>query len=137
MSLLSTGYAELKTALEYLHHDVAERAEKLRLQARQRRNKEAQVKLANITIGDFVLDGSIVQNPPKLAIKWRDPFQVLRVVTDFVMEVQELIPPFAVFTHHACRLKMYHEGGREVTEDLVDHIAFGDGGFHVERLEKV
>ncbi|ETV92319.1 hypothetical protein H310_13373 [Aphanomyces invadans] len=32
---------------------------------------------------------------------------------------------------------MYHEGGREVTEDLVDQLAFGYGGFHVERLEKV
>jgi hypothetical protein len=32
---------------------------------------------------------------------------------------------------------MYHEGGRKVTEDLAAHIAFGDGGFHVERLEKV
>ena len=34
-------------------------------------------------------------------------------------------------------MKMYHEGGREVTEDLVEHVAFGDGGFHVERFDEV
>jgi hypothetical protein len=52
------------------------------------------------------------------------------------METQQLLPPFEISTHHACRLKMYHEGGREVTEDLEAQIAFGDGGFHVERLEE-
>ncbi|ETV93737.1 hypothetical protein H310_12313 [Aphanomyces invadans] len=46
------------------------------------------------------------------------------------METQQLVGPFDLSTHHACRLKMYHEGGREVTDDLVDQIAFGDGGFH-------
>ncbi|ETW04001.1 hypothetical protein H310_04406 [Aphanomyces invadans] len=32
---------------------------------------------------------------------------------------------------------MYHEGGREVTDDLVDQIALGDGAFYVEHLEEV
>ncbi|RLO03243.1 hypothetical protein DYB28_014014, partial [Aphanomyces astaci] len=58
------------------------------------------------------------------------------VITDHVMETQQLVPPYEVTVHHACRLKMYHEGGREVTEDLEAQIAFGDGGFHVERLDE-
>ncbi|RLO03195.1 hypothetical protein DYB28_013180 [Aphanomyces astaci] len=52
------------------------------------------------------------------------------------METQQLVPPYEVTVHHACRLKMYHEGGREVTDDLEAQIAFGDGGFHVERLDE-
>ena len=32
------------------------------------------------------------------------------------------------------RLKMYHEGGREVTDDLKDHVAHGDQGFLVEDI---
>ncbi|ETV73383.1 hypothetical protein H257_11882 [Aphanomyces astaci] len=52
------------------------------------------------------------------------------------METQQLVPPYEVTVHHACRLKMYHEGGREVTEDLEAQIAFSDGGFHVERLDE-
>ncbi|RLO08621.1 hypothetical protein DYB28_000668 [Aphanomyces astaci] len=52
------------------------------------------------------------------------------------MHTQQLVPPYEVTVHHACRLKMYREDGREVTEDLEAQIAFGDGGFHVERLDE-
>ncbi|ETV64236.1 hypothetical protein H257_18844 [Aphanomyces astaci] len=52
------------------------------------------------------------------------------------METQQLVPPYEVTVHHACLLKMYHEGGREVTEDLEAQIAFGDDGFHVECLDE-
>ncbi|RHZ03550.1 hypothetical protein DYB26_016374 [Aphanomyces astaci] len=52
------------------------------------------------------------------------------------METHQLVRPYEVTVHHACRLKMYHEGGREVTEDLEAQIAFGDGGFHVEHLDE-
>ncbi|ETV95887.1 hypothetical protein H310_10925, partial [Aphanomyces invadans] len=59
------------------------------------------------------------------------------MVIDHVMETQQLVPPFGVSTHHSCRLKMYQDSSLEVTEDHINHIAHGDGGFHVERLEKV
>ncbi|RLO08294.1 hypothetical protein DYB28_002322 [Aphanomyces astaci] len=52
------------------------------------------------------------------------------------METQQLVPPYEVTAHHACRLKMCYEGDREVTEVLGVQIAFGDGRFHVERLDK-
>ncbi|CAK4313940.1 unnamed protein product [Aphanomyces euteiches] len=51
------------------------------------------------------------------------------------METQELVPSYDLSLHHACRLKMY--SGRDVTEDLADHIAFGNEGFHVGRLGSV
>ncbi|KAH9119530.1 hypothetical protein AeMF1_007830, partial [Aphanomyces euteiches] len=53
------------------------------------------------------------------------------------METQELVPPYDLSLHHACRLKMYCEGGRDVSEGLADHIAFGNEGFHVARLGSV
>ncbi|KAF0719108.1 Aste57867_1285 [Aphanomyces stellatus] len=40
------------------------------------------------------------------------------LITDFVMEAQQLVPPYAVSNHHACGMKMYHEGGCAVTEDI-------------------
>jgi hypothetical protein len=58
------------------------------------------------------------------------------VVTDHVVEAQQLVHPYGVSMHHACRVKMYHKGGRDFTEDLADHIAFVDGGFHVECLDE-
>ncbi len=128
---------ELRSALDSMHRDIAAHRAKLRGQARARRGKKLQVVLPLFSVGDFVLVGSVVSRPSKLALRWRGPAKIVRVITDYVMETQQLVPPYATSVHHACRLKMYHEGGREVTEDLAAHIAFGDGGFHVERLEKV
>ncbi|KAF0703840.1 hypothetical protein AaE_015228 [Aphanomyces astaci] len=48
-----------------------------------------------------------------------------------------LVQPYDLSLHHACRLKMYFEGGRAVTEDLADHIAFGNEWFHVAKLGDV
>ncbi|RHY15760.1 hypothetical protein DYB32_010727 [Aphanomyces invadans] len=127
--------AQLKIALDQLLREVFTRSDKLRQQARGRCDKNTRVKFANFSVGDFVLVGTVVQRPTKLALQLRGPQQVVRVVTDHVMETQQLLATFDLSTHHACRLKMYHEGGREVTDDLVDQITFGDGGFHVERLE--
>ncbi|KAH9088946.1 hypothetical protein LEN26_019336 [Aphanomyces euteiches] len=124
-------------ALNELHRDVVAKSDKLRKQARKRRDEKASVKLANFSVGDFVLVGSVAKQPTKLSLVWRGPEQVTRVVTDYVMETQQLVPPYGVSLHHACRMKMYAEAGREVTEDLLEHIAFGDGGFHVERLDGV
>ncbi|ETV71271.1 hypothetical protein H257_13409 [Aphanomyces astaci] len=127
---------DLQLALEEMHRNVAVRSDKLRQQARGRRDRKSQVKFAGFSVGDFVLVGSVVNRPTKLALHWRGPCQVTRVITDHVMETQQLVPPYEVTVHHACRLKMYHEGGREVTEDLEAQIAFGDGGFHVQRLDE-
>ncbi|KAF0730987.1 hypothetical protein Ae201684_011539 [Aphanomyces euteiches] len=129
--------AELAVALNELHRDVVAKSDKLRKQARKRRDEKASVKLTNFSVGDFVLVGSVVKQPTKLSLVWRGPEQVTRVVTDYVMETQQLVPPYGVSLHHVCRMKMYAEAGREVTEDLLEHIAFGDGGFHVERLDGV
>ncbi|RQM29362.1 hypothetical protein B5M09_011611 [Aphanomyces astaci] len=96
-----------------MHRHVAVRSNKLRQQARGRRDRKSQVKFAGFSVGDFVLVGSVFNLPTKLALHWRGPCQVTRVITDHVMETQQLVPPYKVTVHHACRLKMYHEGGRE------------------------
>ncbi|ETV71518.1 hypothetical protein H257_13181 [Aphanomyces astaci] len=121
---------DLQAALEEMHLDVAVRSDKLRQQARGRRDRKSQVKFAGFSVGGFVLVGSVVNRPTKSALHWRGPCKVTRVITDQLMETQQLVPPYEVTDHHACRLKMYHEG------DLETQIAFGDGGFHVERLDE-
>ncbi|CAK4291918.1 unnamed protein product [Aphanomyces euteiches] len=103
--------AELHEAMNQLHRDLASTSAKKRLQARERQAKKKAVQLQNCLC--------------------------YRVVTDYVMETQELVSPCDLSLHHACRLKLYCEGGRDVTEDLADHIAFGHKGFHVARLWSV
>ncbi|RQM20887.1 hypothetical protein B5M09_012721 [Aphanomyces astaci] len=45
--------------------------------------------------------------------------------------------PCDLYLNHACRLKMYCEDSCDVTEELVDHIAFDNEGFRVAKLGDV
>ncbi len=121
-------------SLEEMHRDCEDTSNARRAAARGQRARKREVKQTHFSLGDFVLVGSVLQHPHKLAVRWKGPCRVVNVVSDFVMDVEGLLPPHTVSRHHACRLKMYHEGGREVTDDLKDHIAHGDGGFLVEDI---
>ncbi|KAH9089265.1 hypothetical protein Ae201684P_001468 [Aphanomyces euteiches] len=122
--------AELHEAMNQLHRDLASTSAKKRRQARERQAKKKAVQLQKFSVGDFVLVGHVTRHANKLTLHWRGPSKIVRVVTDYVMETQELVPPYDLSLHHAYRLKMYCEGGRDVSEDLADHIAFGNEGFH-------
>ncbi|RHY13609.1 hypothetical protein DYB25_010213, partial [Aphanomyces astaci] len=105
-----------------MHKHVAETAAAKRAKARYRRDGQRSVKLAKFTLGDFVLVARALQHPGKLTLRWKGPFRVVKVVSDYLMEVQQLVPPGATSLHHACRLRLYCEGGREVNEDLKAQI---------------
>ncbi|ETV82011.1 hypothetical protein H257_05537 [Aphanomyces astaci] len=125
---------ELVDALGVMHKHVAETAAAKRAKAWDRRDGQRSVKLSKFTLGDFVLVARALQHPGKLTLRWKGPFRVVKVVSDYLMEVQQLVPPGATSLHHACRLHLYCEGGREVNDDLKTQIAFGDEGFYVEDL---
>ncbi|RHZ41930.1 hypothetical protein DYB26_013847, partial [Aphanomyces astaci] len=115
-----------------LHREVAATSAKKRRQACDRQAKSKAVQLQKFAIGDFVLVGKVSRQGNKLFLHWRGPSKIVRVVTDYVMETQQLVQPYDLSLHHTCRIKMYCEGGRDVTEDLADHIAFGNEGFHLK-----
>jgi hypothetical protein len=125
---------ELSASLEQLHRDWAETAEGKRARKRAARELKNGVKWANFSLGDFVLVANVAKYPNKLAVLWRGPYRVVRVVSDFLMEVQQLVQPYDITLHHACRLRVYAEADRELAEDLLDYVTHGDGGFHVEAL---
>jgi hypothetical protein len=126
---------ELAHALHVMHKHVAATAAKKRAKARAVRAGKTSVKLANFALGDFVLVARALRHPSKLTLRWKGPYRVVRVVSDHLMEVQQLVPPAETTLHHTSRLRLYCEGGREVDEDLKAQIAFGDEGFYVEELQ--
>ena len=71
---------ELRSALAKLHREVSATSEKKRAQARSRHNKKRGVEWANFDVGDYVLVGSVVRQPSKLALHWRGPCCVTRVI---------------------------------------------------------
>ncbi|KAF0731194.1 hypothetical protein Ae201684_011457 [Aphanomyces euteiches] len=104
---------ELQEAMNQLHRDLASTSAKKRRQARERQAKKKAVQLQTFSVGDFVLVAHVTRHANKLTLHWRGPSKIVRVVTD------------------------YRTGGRDVSEDLADHIAFGNEGFHVARLGSV
>ncbi|ETV69826.1 hypothetical protein H257_14449 [Aphanomyces astaci] len=67
--------------------------------------------------------------------KQKGPYHVVKVASDHLMEVQQLVPPDAISLHHASRLRMYFEGDIEVDKDVQAHIVFGDEGFYFEAIK--
>ncbi|KAH9140433.1 hypothetical protein AeRB84_015334, partial [Aphanomyces euteiches] len=127
--------ADLAIALEEMHKEVKATADRKRAKARASRTKQRGVKLTKFALGDFVLVARALKHPGKLTLRWKGPCRVVRVLSHHLMEVVQLVPPRETTLHHACRLRLYHAGGRDVDEDLVAQIAFGDEGFYVEGIE--
>ncbi|ETW05783.1 hypothetical protein H310_03467 [Aphanomyces invadans] len=53
------------------------------------------------------------------------------------MDIQQLLPSHAISLHHVSRLKLYSEAGRDIAEDLLEQVDFGDSGFHFEALKEI
>jgi hypothetical protein len=93
-------------SLDDMHDDMAQISDDRRASARKSRAKKARVQLAKFDIGDFVLVANVLSRANKLALQWRGPSRIIRVVSDYLMEVQALAPPHATSLHHASRLKL-------------------------------
>ncbi|GMF29679.1 unnamed protein product [Phytophthora fragariaefolia] len=114
-----------------MHKKLTQTSEKKREQARKRQAARVGVVLIKFCLGDFVLVGQVLSRVNKLAIQWKGPRRVVKI---FTFEVQNMVEPFDIQVVHASRMKLYAEAGREVTEDLVQHIIHGEGGHLVERF---
>jgi hypothetical protein len=134
MSAVRGQVQDTAAALEKLHGEVAAQSDARREQARSRRNKKSHVKSANFAIGDFVLAAVVATHGDKLMAKWQGPKRIVGVVNDQVYEVQDLLPPFGMKTHHATRLRFYSDGMRDVTQDLQEHIRHTQGTYMVREL---
>ncbi|KAF0702397.1 hypothetical protein DYB30_005249 [Aphanomyces astaci] len=126
--------AELRTAMDNIHRDVAVRSEKLCEQVCGPMRKKAHVMMAKFALGDFVLLEKVVKFPNKLALNWKGLFRESRVDSDYVMEIQQFVEPFATSVHHASGLKYFNGASPDVSNDLLNYGAFGDEGFYVKDL---
>jgi len=127
-------WSELAKARDKLHRDVADVADGKRASERGRRNKKKGVQQVYLTKGDYVLVGRVGGNKPgKLQITWLGPRRIVEVLSDWVFIVEDLRDG-SRSTHHASRLKHYAAAAAGVTQDLLDHVAYVEGGHLVEEL---
>ncbi|OWY90787.1 hypothetical protein PHMEG_00040924 [Phytophthora megakarya] len=69
--------------------------------------------------------------------KVQGPKRIVNCVSDWIFEVQDLLEPFTIKTHHASRLRFYAEQHRDVTEDLLQDALHTQVGHLVEAFEGI
>ena len=71
--------------------------------------------------------------PPKLTIQWLGPRRIIEALSDWVYLVEDLRDRRRTI-HHISRLKLFATADLLVTQDLLDHVAYVEGGHIVEAL---
>jgi hypothetical protein len=127
----------VRRALDGMHAEMVDEAEKRRLAARERHARRQGVRLHKLSEGDFVLAASATgRSGYKLALIWRGPKRILRALNDYTFEVQDLVEPFRVSVRHTSRLQLYLDAERGRVDELVEQAIHGDGGHLVEALRE-
>ncbi|ETV90041.1 hypothetical protein H310_15126 [Aphanomyces invadans] len=119
-------------ALDSMHEQVASKSAKKRAQNRDRRATKKGVTMAQFDVGDFVLYMDVwSMTHSNLSVTWRGPAQVVRVISDWTYEIQNLIRGVAREAHSS-RLNFYADDSLDVSEELLRHVARNADGHVVE-----
>lgn len=96
----------LQNSLEVIHRNVAERSAASRKRQVTAHNRKTNIQPVNFHVGDFVLVRRATNKGHKLQFKWIGPRRIIRVNSDLVFEVEDLITQKRE-TVHARRLILY------------------------------
>lgn len=117
----------LHATMEKMHKAISERVDAKRKAAVDAHNRKTNVHHVNFTEGDFVLRGARAsQRGPKPQLKWHGPFQVVKVHSDFIFTIKNIVSG-QTEEAHGRRLKFFRNSDYEVTEALRDHLAHQEG----------
>ena len=123
----------LQKACAELHPLVQDTLQKNRESSRHNASKG---KLANFTEGDFVLVArEEFHAGEKLALRWRGPRRIIKPLSDYVFQVEDLRNGL-VEDIHGSRLKYYHDRSLD-TEAILSHVISSETGMPVARLMKL
>ncbi|ETV93766.1 hypothetical protein H310_12332 [Aphanomyces invadans] len=119
-------------ALDNMYEQVALKSAKKRALNRDRRATKKVASMTQFDVGDFVLYLDVCSmTHAKLSVTWRGPAQVVRVISDWIYEIQNLITGVAREAHRS-RLKFYADSSLDMSEELLRHVAHNAGGHVVE-----
>lgn len=131
---------ELANARDQLHRDISSAVDAKRDVERERRNdkpirrQKPGRRSIQFAVGDYVLVGKVSQTfAKKLQVQWLGPRRILEALSDWVFLVEDLRDSSRT-VHHASRLKFFAAVDFNMTQDLLDHIAYVEGGYLVEAL---
>lgn len=111
-------------ALEGIHKGIAGLTSKSRERKIKSHNARTHVRECNFEVGDFVLRGfSQKKKKNKLSLRWRGPFLVTKVLSDFLFEVEDLRSGDRKVVH-GTRIKFFRNKEFNVTSDCEEQLVF-------------
>ena len=125
---------EAQEALEGMHRIYDERNGTKRDKRRARLNKDTHKQAVRFDIGDYVLIAKIhTKFISKLSVRWLGPARVVGALNEWTFEIEDLRDE-SLSTHHASRLRLYHDASLNVTTALLEEIAHAAGSHLVDRI---
>ena len=126
-----TNIEKTALALDEMHKEISASKSRTRQKAIDRHNKNTNICPVNFEVGDFVLVGKIKRKDGhKLRVTWQGPLRVVRVASDLVYEIEDLITSKSYLVH-ANRLRLYSDRHLEITETLKDSIFHNSGSYNI------
>lgn len=114
-------------ALDNMHKDVAKRADNKRTAATESHNRKTNVRSINFTEGDFVLRGVMQhERTRKPSLKWIGPYRIIECRSEYIFLVEDLVNGKKQEVHGR-RLKFFRNKHFQVSEELVNHLAYQTG----------
>ena len=124
-------FQELMEAMELMHKKVNTRREAMydrnfygKLTAKRSEGGAAiadRDRLVDFDVGDFVMVATPGALPSKLCARWKGPYEVVRVIDDYVYEVRHLVTN-ALLESHSMRMKFFCNSELEQSIALMDEI---------------
>jgi hypothetical protein len=128
----------LAGSLRRLHKDVANSLEHTREMARLRETSGSAVtiQMPRFEVGEYVLVSMTdeqYRSAPKPLRRWQGPFRVTKLVSEWVLEVEDLIHR-KTSEVHISRVRFYCDRYLDVTADMVEQYANDCQRYEVEKL---
>ncbi len=120
--------AALTEALSSMHTAASKGGEQRRKQNQLQAEKRGIEPHANFSVGDFVLAARV--EPDKLSVRWAGPMRVVRVLSNWTFEVEDLVRGRRAI-RHARMLRLFADQALDVTEELRRQIQHDDGAWFV------
>ena len=122
---------QVLTALENMHRDVKENVSRARRKRVELHNRRTHIRETNFDVGDYALWGTTQRGRiPMLTLRWKGPFQIVKVLSDFLFVISDLRSG-ETKTVHGVRLRFFRHSAFNVDEACKSQLAFQENEYCV------
>ncbi|KAF0726139.1 hypothetical protein Ae201684P_020252 [Aphanomyces euteiches] len=129
-----SNISDAQLVMDQMHKQLSSVNAAKRAKSRKLYEKQRGVEPAQFVVGDYVLYRDVwAHSRAKLRTKWFGPAEVVKVTSNWLYDVRNLITG-DVREAHATKLKFYADCDLHIASDFMDHVAHNSEGYEVEDI---